>query len=63
MDKSFQDLKAQAQAGLNRQLTPGLAMSGTINGFTLGQIQVQDDRLSLVALMDGQVQIAVRPEL
>jgi hypothetical protein len=63
MDKSFQDLKAQAQTGLNRQLTPGLAMSGTINGFTLGQIQVQDDRLSLVALMDGQVQIALRPEL
>jgi hypothetical protein len=60
MDKSFHDLRAQAQAGLNRQLAPGLAMSGTINGFTLDQIQVQDDRLSLLALLDGQVQIALK---
>jgi hypothetical protein len=62
MDKSFQDLKAQAQAGLNRELGPGLSMSGTINGFTLDQIQVQDDRLSLVANLEGQVQIALKPE-
>lgn len=63
MDKSFQDLKAQAQAGLNRDLTPQLALSGTINGFTLDQIQVLDDRMSLVAQLDGQLQIAVKPGL
>ena len=63
MDKSFQDLKAQAQAGLNRDLTPQLALSGTINGFTLDQIQVLDDRLSLVAQLDGQLRIAVKPGL
>jgi hypothetical protein len=62
MDKSFHDLRAQAQAGLNRELGPGLAMSGTIDGFTLDQIQVRDDRLSLVALLDGRVQIAVLPK-
>jgi hypothetical protein len=61
MDKSFHDLRTQAQAGLNRELSPGLSLSGTINGFTLDQIQVQDDRLSLVALLDGQVQIALKP--
>ena len=63
MDKSFQDLRAQAQAGLNRDLTPQLALSGTIDGFTLDQIQVLDDRLSLVALLDGQLRIAVKPGL
>jgi hypothetical protein len=63
MDKSFQDLKAQAQQGLNRDLGPGMAMSGTIAGFTLDRIQVQDDRLQLVALLDGQIQIALKPGL
>jgi hypothetical protein len=60
MDKSFQGLRAQAQAGLNRDLAPGLAMTGTMNGFTLEQIQVLDDRLSLVALLDGQMQISLK---
>ncbi|MDR3671131.1 MAG: DUF4403 family protein [Holophaga sp.] len=63
LDKSFRDLRAQAQAGLNRQLGPGLSMSGTINGFTLDRIQVQDDRLSLLAMLNGQVQIGVKPAL
>jgi hypothetical protein len=63
MDKSFQDLRAQAQAGLNRDLSPELAMTGTISGFTLDQIQVLDDRLNLVALLDGQMRIALKPGL
>jgi len=63
MDKSFQDLRAQAQAGLNRDLSPELAMTGAIDGFALDQIQVLDDRLSLVALMDGQMRIALKTGL
>jgi len=63
MDQSFQDLRAQAQAGLNRDLGPGVALSGTIDGFALDQIQVLDDRLSLVALLDGRLQIALKPAL
>ncbi len=35
-------------------------MTGTMNGFTLDQIQVLDDRLTLVALLDGQLQIALK---
>ena len=61
MDHKFQDLRAQAQQGLNRSLTPELALSGTIDGFTLDQIQVLDDRFSLVALLNGQLQLAVKP--
>jgi hypothetical protein len=63
MDKSFQNLKAQAQQGLNRDLAPGLAMSGVLDGFTLDQIQVLDDHLSIVAQLGGQLQIAVKPGL
>jgi hypothetical protein len=63
MDKSFQDLRAQAQAGLNRDLGPALALSGTLEGFTLDRIQVLDDRLGLVALLDGQMRIALKPGL
>jgi hypothetical protein len=61
MDKSFQSLKGQAQQGLNRDLGPGLTMSGVLDGFTLDQIQVLDDRLALVAQLSGQLQIAVKP--
>jgi hypothetical protein len=60
MDKSFQDLRSQAQQGLNRNLTPDLALSGTLDGFTLDQIQVLDDRFSLVAQLNGQLQLAVK---
>jgi hypothetical protein len=57
MDKNFQDLKARAGQGLNRSLAPGLNLSGSLDGFTLEQVQVLDDRFSLVALLNGQVQL------
>jgi len=60
LDKSFQDLRGQAQTGINRELGPGLNMTGTINSFSLDQIQVLDDRLSLVAVLEGQLQIALK---
>ena len=60
MDQRFQDLRAQAQQGLNRDLTPELTLSGTVDSFTLDQIQVLDDRFSLVALLNGQLQLAVK---
>jgi len=58
MDKSFKDLKRQAQDGLNRNLGAGLALSGTLDGLSLERIQVLDDRFSLVAQLDGKLQIA-----
>jgi hypothetical protein len=61
LDQSFQNLRAQAQQGLNRDLGPGLAMSGVLDGFTLDQIQVLGDHLGVVAQLGGQLQIAVRP--
>lgn len=61
LDQRFQDLKAQTQQGLNRDLAPGVAMAGTLGGLALEQIQVLDDRLSLGALLDGQVRIDLKP--
>jgi hypothetical protein len=62
LDQRFQDLQAQVQQGLNRDLPSGLALSGTIDSFILDEIQVLDDRFSLVAQLDGQVGIAVQAE-
>jgi len=59
LDQSFQNLRARAQQGINRDLAAGWSMSGTIGAFTLGQVQVLDDRIRVEALLDGQLQIAV----
>ena len=63
MDKSFQDLKGQAQQGLNRNLGSGLALSGSLDTLTLEQIQVLQDRFSLVAKLDGTLQIGWKAPL
>jgi len=63
LDRSFKDLKAQAQQGINRTLAPGLTMSGTIDSFTLSGLEVAPDRFKVVAQLAGQVQIAVKAEL
>jgi hypothetical protein len=61
LDQRYQDLKAQAQKGLNRDLAPGVAMEGTLGSLALDQVQVLEDRLSLGAVLDGQVRIAFKP--
>ena len=61
LDNSFQDLKGRVQQGLNRSLGPDLTLSGSITDFTLDQILVQPDHLSLLAQLKGQLELIVRP--
>jgi hypothetical protein len=61
LDQRFRDLRDQAQRGLNRDLAPGVAMAGSLGGLALDRIQVLEDRLSLGALLDGQVRIDFKP--
>jgi hypothetical protein len=63
MDKSFKDMKSQAERGLNRSLSPELSMAGSIDSFTLDALEVLADRFRVIALLSGQVQIAVKPGL
>jgi hypothetical protein len=60
LDENFKTLRTQAQQGLNRALSPELAMTGTIDTLTLKQVEVLGDRLRVGAELAGQVQIAVR---
>jgi hypothetical protein len=63
MDKSFKDLKGTVQQGMNRDLAPGIHMSGTVTDLRPGQPQVLADRFRLEAYLDGQVQIDVSAAL
>jgi hypothetical protein len=57
LDQNLQTLKRQVGLGLNRTLAPGLTLSGNLEELSLDQVQVLEDRFSLVALVNGQVQI------
>jgi hypothetical protein len=61
LDQRFQDLREQAQRGLNRDLGPGVAMEGSLGGLSVDRIRVLEDRLSLDALLEGQVRITLKP--
>jgi len=63
MDRSFKDLRAQATAGLNRSLTPELAMAGSVDDLHLAQVEVLPDRFRVVAQLMGQVQISLKTAL
>ena len=60
MDETFRNLRAQTQQGLNRSLTPEIALTGTLESLKVEQVQVLPDRFRVGALLTGQVQIAVR---
>ena len=63
MDRSFKDLRAQATQGLNRALTPELAMTGSVDDLRLAQVEVLPDRFRVVAQLLGQVQISLKAAL
>ena len=63
MDDSFRNLKDQAQLGLNRPITPELAMSGTVDSLTLKHVEVLSDRFRVGVQLSGQVQILVKAAL
>ena len=60
MDESFRNLRSQAQQGLNRALTPEIALSGSVDTLKLEQVEVLADRFRVGAQLAGQLQIAVR---
>ena len=63
MNRSLKDLRAQATQGLNRTLTPGLAMTGSVDDLHLAQVEVLPDRFRVVAQLLGQVQISLKTAL
>jgi hypothetical protein len=63
MEQSFKDLRVQAAQGLNRALTPELAMAGTIDDLHLEQVEMLPDRFRVVAQFLGQVKISLKATL
>ena len=63
MDKSLKDLKASTEAGLNRTLAPGVAMTGAVDAFHVSRVEVLEDRFKALAELEGVVQLAVTPDL
>jgi hypothetical protein len=59
MDKSLKDLKEQVQVGLNRELAPGLRMTGSLSDLRPGQPQILSDRFHLNASLEGQIQLQI----
>lgn len=59
VDKSFKDLKGTVQQGMNRDLAPGIHLSGTVSELRAAQPEVLTDRFHIEAFMEGQVQVDV----
>lgn len=59
LDKSLKDLKDRTQQGLNRALTPQVSLSGVVDTFQFGRVEVLEDRFKVVARLEGVVQIGV----
>ena len=60
LDETFKNLRNQAQLGLNRSLTPEIALTGSVDTLKLEQVEVLADRFRVQAQLAGQVQITVR---
>jgi len=61
LQKNFVDLKAQVQSGLNREITPGVVLSGQLDQLTLDQPQMLSDRFRVQAYLEGRVQVTLTP--
>lgn len=59
LNQSLSDVRNQVEQGLNRELAPGLRLSGKVEGFRLSQLRVLEDRFQVDALLDGQVHVDV----
>ena len=63
MDKSLKDLKSATEAGLNRTLAPGVAMTGVVDAFHVSRVEVLEDRFKALAELEGVVRLAVAPDV
>jgi len=61
LQKNFQDLKAQVQGGMNREIAPGVALNGQLDQLTLEQPQLLSDRFRVQAFMEGRIQVTLTP--
>ncbi len=62
MDKSLKDLREKTQQGLNRNLTPQVSLTGTVDSFRVARVDVLEDRFKVLARLEGVVQIGVNPD-
>nr|WP_320134040.1 DUF4403 family protein [uncultured Holophaga sp.] len=62
LHRNLDTLRGQVQAGLNRELAPGVSLHGQLDRFSLAQPQVLADRFRVDAYLEGQVQVALSPQ-
>lgn len=55
MGRQFRDMKEQVAKGLNRELLPGLKMTGSLQSLRLAQPLIANDRIKVEAFLEGQV--------
>ena len=63
LDDAFRNLRAQAQLGLNRTLSPELAMAGSVDDLRLESVEVLPDRFRVVANLTGQISMSLKTAL
>jgi len=61
LQKNFQDLKGQVEAGMNRELARGVMLNGTLDRLSLEQPQVLVDRFRVQAYLEGRIQVRLTP--
>jgi hypothetical protein len=60
LDKSLKDLKEKTQQGLNRQLSPQVALAGALDSFHVSRVEMMEDRFKVVTRLEGVLQIQVK---
>ncbi len=59
LNQSLTDVRTKVEQGLNRELGPGLHLSGSLSGFRLSQPRILEDRFQVEAMLNGQAQVDV----
>lgn len=60
LDQQFQGLRDAVTAGLNRELAPGLRMSGTLKDLRVGAVETGPDGFRCAAQLEGVVRLDLK---
>lgn len=60
LQRSFEDVRSQLNQNLNRELTPGVALKGSLGTLRLGQPRILADRFRVEAQLEGQAAVEVK---
>lgn len=59
LEKSLADLRSQIQAGLNREVVPGIRLKGELAVLRLGPPRILEDRFRLETSLEGLAEVTV----